>query len=215
MGPHSNPLPATAAEASIWRCSRKSRIHPTSCNRFLAGAVQGGSMADSPLTSRLPDPLEERLTSALPKLKAHLAAHSRRVPGSEPEDMAQEVVARALRYRESYDEGRALWPWLRTVAQRVLHTHRARDHRLPESIEEYDPVDPRPRAQTETREELARLLNSLRSVERDVLLRFHDQNQSVREISHALSLPEGTIKSHLSRARKRLASLTSAESQDE
>jgi len=38
-----------------------------------------------------------------------------------------------------------------------------------------------------------------------VLLRFHQREESVAEIASLLALPEGTVKSHLSRARHKLA----------
>jgi DNA-directed RNA polymerase specialized sigma24 family protein len=41
--------------------------------------------------------------------------------------------------------------------------------------------------------------------ERDVLLRFHVDGESVAEIAAALCVPIGTVKSDLARARKRLA----------
>jgi len=54
------------------------------------------------------------------------------------------------------------------------------------------------------RDAVARLLGTLSKIEREVLTRFHMRGESVREIAEALSLPEGTIKSHLNRARNKL-----------
>ena len=172
-------------------------------------------MTDALLTSGLPDPLEERLTRALPRLEAHVAGRTRRLPGIDAEDVAQEVVARALRYRESYDESRALWPWLRRIAEHVLHSQRAQRARQPLALEE-DPSALRDGTEIPAaREELAQRLAVLRPIERDVLLRFHQRNESVREIAAAMGLPEGTVKSHLSRARRRLAEDWQEGQQDE
>jgi RNA polymerase sigma-70 factor (ECF subfamily) len=55
------------------------------------------------------------------------------------------------------------------------------------------------------REQVERMLVPLSPVEREVLLRFHQREESVAEIARALALPEGTVKSHLSRARHKLA----------
>ena len=162
-------------------------------------------MTDGLVTSGIPDPLEERLTRALPRLKAHVALRARQVPGIEAEDVAQEVMARALRYRESYDEKRALWPWLRRIAEHVLHNHRAAGARQPLALESEPWVRSENEARPEVLEELTQRLASLRPVEREVLLRFHRKSESVREIALAMRMPEGTVKSHLSRARRRLA----------
>lgn len=43
------------------------------------------------------------------------------------------------------------------------------------------------------------------AIERRVLLEFHQDGRSVREIARALGSPEGTVKSDLHRARRRLA----------
>jgi RNA polymerase sigma-70 factor (ECF subfamily) len=49
------------------------------------------------------------------------------------------------------------------------------------------------------------VLARLSSLERALLLRFHAQGRSVHELAAELGLPEGTIKSHLHRARRKLA----------
>ena len=172
-------------------------------------------MREALVNPGLPDPLEERLAQALPRLEAHLAGRGRRVPGLEPDDLAQEVLARALRYRDSYDERRALWPWLRQLAQRVVHDQRAAGARRPAQLEDHEPAAARVSEPLETREELARLLSGLRPIEREVLLRFHQRLESVAEIALALGQPEGTVKSHLSRARRRLAGLSEREQRHE
>jgi len=64
-----------------------------------------------------------------------------------------------------------------------------------------------PAAEAGVGESVEALLMPLAAVERDVLLRFHRDGRSVREIARALGMPEGTVKSHLHRARRRLAEL--------
>jgi RNA polymerase sigma-70 factor (ECF subfamily) len=40
--------------------------------------------------------------------------------------------------------------------------------------------------------------------QREIILLFHQQNWPITEISVYLDMPEGTVKSHLHRARKRM-----------
>lgn len=141
------------------------------------------------------------LEGELPMLRALVA---KLAPAREVDDLVQEVVARALRFRGSFDDRRALRPWLAKIALNVYLDHRAR--RLREGPVEA-PADraSEPDTSLEERELVAALLAKLPPVERDVLVRFHQGGESVREIAGALGLPEGTVKSHLHRARKRLA----------
>lgn len=157
-------------------------------------------------SSEASDSLEERLARALPRLRAHLSRRGRRVPGAESEDVAQEVMARALRYRNTYDPGRSLWPWLQRMADRVLNDHRRAAAKRPSVSGELDPVAADEPAALDATDEVECLLAGLPERERHVLLRFHQQGQSVRNIARELGVPEGTVKSSLSRARRRLAS---------
>jgi RNA polymerase sigma-70 factor (ECF subfamily) len=147
-------------------------------------------------------PLDQRLVAELPAVRAFL----RRLTGGrgEAEDLAQEVVARALRYRRAFDGERELGPWLRGTALRVFLDHRERRRRAPGELGEAPASRERHEELVEDRDAIERHLAKLSAVERDVVLRFHGRGESIREIAAALALPEGTVKSHLHRARRRI-----------
>jgi RNA polymerase sigma-70 factor (ECF subfamily) len=44
----------------------------------------------------------------------------------------------------------------------------------------------------------------LAPLQREIILLFHQQNWPITEIALYLEMPEGTVKSHLHRARKRM-----------
>jgi RNA polymerase sigma-70 factor (ECF subfamily) len=149
--------------------------------------------------------LEARLAAEAPGLRAYL----RRVAGvgarsAELDDLAQAALERALRYRKSYDPARPLGAWLRTIALRVVLDQRAARVRDAASAPSNE-LAAREDASVEHRDELARVLAPLSDVERDVLVRFHGRGETVEELALALRLPEGTVKSHLHRARRKLA----------
>jgi RNA polymerase sigma-70 factor, ECF subfamily len=153
-------------------------------------------------------PLDVRISAEIPRLRAYVARLlGVRTSSPDAEDALQEVLARAWRYRASFEEQRALGPWLRSTALRVVLDRRAARDRSPRAIE-LDPaeVPARERVDAEAqREQVERMLVSLSPIEREVLLRFHQRQESVAEIARAVALPEGTVKSHLSRARHKLA----------
>ena len=150
------------------------------------------------------DPLEERLVGEIPALRAFLL----RLAGSparrgEVDDLVQETLARALRYARSFDPQRPLGPWLRATALRlVIDQRRVLGDSRPLEGETHgaEPADA-----FERRDSVRHVLAALVGVERDVLVRFHGRGESIRAIAGALGMPEGTIKSHLHRARRRLA----------
>lgn len=181
------------------------RIYPRDCATTAARCRYRSGVSDCFVPSRGPDPLEERLIGALPRLRAHLASKRGRVSGCELDDVAQEVITRALRYRESFDATRALWPWLRRMADLVLLDQHSAEARRPALSDELDPTAPEETVTLDARDEVERLLAQLPAREREVLVRFHQLEQSVRMIAEAMRLPQGTVKSHLSRARRRLA----------
>ena len=146
--------------------------------------------------------LAERLVRLLPRLRSRLA---KRTPDAD--DATQDVMVRALRYSEGFDESRPLWPWVRRIADRVVVDRSLRAAKEPLAGEFDDPVDESSTGERESEEVVERLLAGLRTIERDVLVAFHVQEHSVGEIARSMGLPEGTVRSHLSRARKKLAGL--------
>ncbi|MBK7875663.1 MAG: RNA polymerase sigma factor [Planctomycetes bacterium] len=162
--------------------------------------------SDANVPARTEPSFGARLEAELPPLARHAAALVGRA-GPDADDVVQEVLARAWRSRESFDARRALRPWLRATALRAwIDLCRARALRA--DVEARRGADPQsdagPARDVEAREELEHALSPLDAVEREVLVRFHHRGESVRDIATALALAEGTVKSHLHRARKKL-----------
>lgn len=63
--------------------------------------------------------------------------------------------------------------------------------------------------------ELARAVNSLDENQRIVTILFYYEDMSLKEISKILGLPEGTVKSRLSRAKERLKDLISYQNKED
>lgn len=140
------------------------------------------------------------LVACTPRLRAFI----RRLCLREADDVLQECLARAWRSRASFRPDASLEAWLTKIAFRTWLDHQARPQ--PRRLEDDDlPIAARGDLSVELREEIARALATLGPVEREVLLRFHRDGQSIRQIARALGAPEGTVKSHLHRARARLA----------
>jgi RNA polymerase sigma-70 factor (ECF subfamily) len=149
-----------------------------------------------------PDPLRERLRAEAPRLRAFVARLTGR-SGPDADDIAQEALTRAWRYRRSFDSLRELGPWLRAAAFRAFLDHRERADRAP------GPLASEPAARldddVDSRDTVDLWLAVLSESERDVLVRFHRLQHSVAEIASDLGIPEGTVKSQLHRARRKIA----------
>ena len=150
----------------------------------------------------------EGLARELPRVRALLARLLGRAGrAADADDLLQEVALRAVRYARAFDPRRPLGPWLRRAAVRAWLDEAERARRRPATLGEDDAREAAPEIpdRLAERDELARLLAALSAREREVLLRFHAGGESVAAIARALALPEGTVKSHLHRARQKLA----------
>lgn len=145
---------------------------------------------------------EERLLAAGPAL----LAFARRVAQRDAEDLSQEVMARALRYRESFDPQLPLLPWLRVTLLRARVDHaREQARRSREQPQLVDPQSPETTPEGRNAERVRLLLDSLDPMDARLLRGFHLEHRSVAELASETGLAPGSVRSRLHRARRQLA----------
>lgn len=139
----------------------------------------------------------------------------RRLGPDHAEDVVAETFTRAFEKRRKYafDRSDAL-PWLYGITTNIIGTHRRAEVRGYRALARTgeDPVavafDERVAARVSasaTRERLAAALAKLGRGERDVLLLIAWGDLSYEETAQALGVPIGTVRSRLSRARRKIA----------
>ena len=143
-----------------------------------------------------------------------------RLTGSERvEDLAQEVFLRLFRALPSFRGEALVSTYLYRIAVNVAQDEwkrrRREDRPLvslsgdPEFPLEERLADSGANAHEQMEErEFARMVNEelmrLSAVERSVLVLYHQEERSYQQIAEALTMPIGTVRTHLHRARKRL-----------
>lgn len=127
----------------------------------------------------------------------------------EAEDVAQESLVRAIRYLRNWDDSRPLEPWVLMIAANRCRTARAARGKRPRPGSDLLPDAPgRPTiSDGDLAEELDLALGQLRDNYRECFILFYQQELSISEVSEIMTVPEGTIKTWLHRARKELAQL--------
>jgi len=140
------------------------------------------------------------------------------------EDLAQDAFARAFTRLASYDPQRRFAAWFLQIVRNVTIDH-LRRHRLRmvslDRLEDAGYAGP-PSESAETspyrqaeRGQLAgaldRALQRLRPEYREAVVLHYQEGLTSHEIAEILALPTSTVKTHLHRARKELASLLRAE----
>jgi len=140
----------------------------------------------------------------------------RRVPREDAADLVGEVFVRAFRIRRKYDWDRPeALPWLIGIATNVIGEHlRKRNRRrrigMRSDVVLSEPVDDvavRRADATRAWPALERALAALKSRDRAVLILFAVEQLSYQEISDALQVPVGTVRSRLHRARSQAGEL--------
>lgn len=136
------------------------------------------------------------------------------------EDVVQEAFVRVLKNLDRFDTRFRFSTWLFTIAKR-LHVNASQKHSPSfdsDAVGSWEGNAPWPGGammETETRDNLRgvldRALAGLNAPQREIVLLFHQQNWSISEIALHLDMPEGTVKSHLHRARKRMKHVITAD----
>lgn len=129
------------------------------------------------------------------------------------EDVAQETFLRAWKYLGRFDTARPLRPWLLSIASNLASNWRRaagryvsaltrafRNEPVPDTIEERS-------AQRMQADEIWKAVQSLSSSDQQVVYLRYFLDLPVVETAEALQIAEGTVKSRLSRALKKLRTI--------
>lgn len=125
---------------------------------------------------------------------------------ADAEDAVQEAFVDAIRKPRRLADVRNPEAWLRTAA---LNRLRGR-WRHASVVRRYQPRVPGPQAPVEVGPEHVAIVTALRAVDpdqRQVVVLHYLADLGTADIAAELGIPEGTVKSRLSRARARLADL--------
>lgn len=123
------------------------------------------------------------------------------------EEVTQDIFLKLWQVVPDYDGRASLSTWLYTIARNTaLSTLRAESYRKTLPIEDHEPSSGNWKAGLQ-RMEMMQLVERLPDVQQEVITLFYLQDRSVQDVAQMLNLAEGTVKSHLHRARYALAEL--------
>lgn len=129
------------------------------------------------------------------------------------EDITQEAFVRVLANLDRFDSRFRFSTWLFTIAKRLYVNSVQKlsprfDSEFVATRDSSDDSPPWMSAQNESFENMCGALDAalddLNTQQRKIVQLFHQQNWSITAIAEHLEMPEGTVKSHLHRARKRM-----------
>ncbi|MEM6290245.1 MAG: sigma-70 family RNA polymerase sigma factor [Myxococcota bacterium] len=131
------------------------------------------------------------------------------------DDLAQEVFLRAYRGLVGFQGRSAFGTWLYRIAYNVYLNNRTRVKRFAELPEDYDAAAIAPETamsapRSDLRRDLSAAIETLPERYRAVVVLYYLEEVSYPEIADILSVPLGTVKTHLHRAKKLLRERMSA-----
>lgn len=140
------------------------------------------------------------------------------------EDIVQDAFVRVLMNLHRFDPRYRFSTWLFTIAKRLLVNacQKLKPVYDSEIVGSWgsSPNDPgAPIADRETRsktrEAIDGALEQLGSQQREIIVLFHQQEWSIALIAQYMNMPEGTVKSHLHRGRKKMRRILERAAQDQ
>lgn len=125
------------------------------------------------------------------------------------DDLAQETFLSAYTSLRSFRALARFRTWLISIAYReyIDYTRRCREYRLPD---DYRPDADAPASDSdsrlvEMRHDIRQAMSSLTETERSIVVLFYIDDLPIKEICRITGLPSGTVKSHLHRAKNKMA----------
>ena len=118
-------------------------------------------------------------------------------------DAVQEAFIDAFKAIDSFDSGRAFYPWFYVLLRNRCYKMRTRN-RETESIEDTEILAPQSGVTREERVALERALVSLPREDRELITLKYLDGLSYQELAERLQIPKGTVMSRLFHVRKQL-----------
>jgi RNA polymerase sigma-70 factor (ECF subfamily) len=132
------------------------------------------------------------------------------------EDVAQEVFVKVWRAFDRYDGSSALSTWIYAITRNTAigalrKTSRAVSIEEPGVASMVDAMEAHDRPDDGGHPQLWRLVDALPDKQRQAVVLFYQDDRSVEEVADMLGMPANTVKTHLHRARARLAGALAAD----
>lgn len=125
------------------------------------------------------------------------------------DDLAQETFIKAYTGIRSFKGMSKFSTWLYRIAYNEFYSYsrKRQEEHLPEDFRENSSDEPLGSYEesSNSRLDINTALQSLSDIERSIVTLFYIQDIPIKKIKEITDLPEGTIKSHLSRARVKMA----------
>lgn len=156
----------------------------------------------------IPDAFREAMLEQIPVLKAFALrlVKSR----TEADDLVQETLVRAWRYRDTFTEGTSMKSWLCRILQNCFYKDATRRRQTVQDIEgrcAAQQAVAAPQEWSVLYAEVLAAIDKLAPETRDAFLMVVANGASYEEAAQAFGCPIGTLKSRVSRARERLVAL--------
>ncbi len=143
------------------------------------------------------------IVAEIPRLRRYARALTGRADAAD--DLVQDTLERALANWRFWQRDRELRPWLFSIMHNLHIDGRRRDGRIDFRADDDLPVQVQRAAQDDALElrDMERALALLPLEQREILLLVGLEELSYADVARVLKLPQGTVMSRLSRARKR------------
>jgi len=121
-------------------------------------------------------------------------------------DLVQETYIRAYRFFGTYEMNTNAKGWLYRILKNLFINYKMKKQKDPYLLSNYETLDSRSwysMADNETQmsDEFVVAINSIKDEYRMVIILFHLEDYSIKDIAKFLKWPIGTVKSRLHRAR--------------